>query len=109
MEKLTNYEPHTDSRKSFYGKAQEMIRENGDRLLFSYGTPILKITADDKLYLTKYYKYSLTTLRHAVDFVKHYKKSFLNAKSYTMAEFLEINGNIVENRDRLNNGELLGF
>jgi hypothetical protein len=36
MEILHNYEPRFDGRKSFYGKAQELERENGDKILFSY-------------------------------------------------------------------------
>ena len=90
MDRFTNYEPHTDARKSFYGKAQEVTRENGDRRLLSYGTPILKITADDELYLTSKYDYSKTTLRHACDFVEHYKKDLKQIGKNT-AEFLRLN------------------
>ena len=90
MENLYNYEPRFDSRKSFYWKAQEIERENGDKILLSYGTPILKITAKDELFLTSYYNYSLTTLRHALDFVKNYKKDYTNGGK-SIADFLRLN------------------
>ena len=96
MENIYNYEPRFDRRKSFYGKAQEIERENGDRILLSYWTPILKITADDKLYYTSDYKYSMTTLRHAKDFILNYKKNYLNSDRYTNAQFIEINGSFTE-------------
>ena len=96
MANFTNYEPHTDARKSFYGKAQELEKENGERWLFSYWTPILKITADDRLLYTKWATYSRTTARHVMDFIKHYKKFYLD-KNYKTADFLKINGELVEN------------
>ena len=109
MAPIYDYEPRFDSRKSFYGKAQEMERENGDKILFSYWTPILKITADDKLYLTSYYNYSDTTLRHAVDFVKNYKKDYHNL-GHNRADFLRLNAEaVITNWDRLNNGDLINF
>lgn len=97
METIYNYEPRYDRRKSFYGKAQEIERANGDKILLSYWTPILKITADDKLYYTSYYDYSVTTLRHAKDFILNYKRNFLNSERYTNAQFIQINGELAEN------------
>lgn len=99
METIYNYEPRYDKRASFYGKAQEIDRANGDKILLSYGTPILKITSDDKMYYTSDYKYSQTTLRHAKDFVLNYKANYLNADRYTNAQFIEINGQLVESLD----------
>jgi len=42
MNKPTVYElTPTNGRKSFWGKATVMVHENGDKTLFSYGTPIM--------------------------------------------------------------------
>ena len=74
-------EPKHDARKSFYGKA-EVVEEDGDKVLYSYGTKVAKITKDNKVELlsgslpeTRGYKvmlwcYSPTTLRHVKEFLK---------------------------------------
>lgn len=57
----------TDGRKSFYGKALVDVRENGDKVLYSYGTPIVRLT---KGKLEKiWYGYSATTMRHINSFL----------------------------------------
>lgn len=90
METLHNYEPRFDGRKSFYGKAQELERENGDKILFSYWRPILKIDKNDQLFLTWYYNRSQTTRRHALDFVLNYKKNYKRG-GHNTADFLKLN------------------
>lgn len=74
-------DPQYDSRDSFYGKA-EVVEEDGDKVLYSYGTKVAKITKDNKVELlsgslpeTRGYKvmlwcYSPTTLRHVKEFLK---------------------------------------
>ena len=58
----------TDGRKSFYGKAIVDVRENGDKVLYSYGTPIVRLTAKGKLEKI-WYGYSATTMRHINSFL----------------------------------------
>lgn len=96
MEKLHNFEPMFDRRKSFYGKAQELETENGDKILYSYWTPVLKITADDHLFYTKEATYSITTSRHSREFARRYLKTCIDDYNNTTAQFLEINGRLVE-------------
>lgn len=53
----------TDGRKSFYGKAIVDVKDNGDKVLYSYNTPILRLTAKGEL--EKIWNgYSATTMRH---------------------------------------------
>ena len=66
--------PEFDSRKSFYGKAKVDVRPDGTQILYSYGTPVCKITKDgDVTLLRKGYlgwASSQTTLRHVKEFLK---------------------------------------
>lgn len=69
---LVELEPVYDSRKSFYGKAQVMIKK--DKLeLYSYSTLVAEIEREDnkcKVFLDgEGGLYSPTTLRHIKDFL----------------------------------------
>ena len=63
-----------DSRKSFYGKAKVDVRPDGTQILYSYGTPVCKITKDGDVTLLKKgylgWASSQTTLRHVKEFLK---------------------------------------
>lgn len=54
-------------RKSFYGKAQVYVSEDGTRTLYSYGTPIIRKSADGTL-SRLWDGWSLTTGRHIAEF-----------------------------------------
>ena len=60
--------PKFDSRKSFYGKAT-VDDEGGAKTLYSYNTPVARVT-DGKLELLPKWNYSQTTRRHVADFVR---------------------------------------
>ena len=66
--------PEHDSRKSFYGKAKVDVRPDGTQILYSYGTPVCKITKDGKATLLRKgylgWASSQTTLRHVKEFLK---------------------------------------
>ena len=64
-----------NGRKSFYGKAQVLFDDNGDRILFSYDTKIMKITAAGEM-VRFWQGWSATTGRHIAAF------SGLNKKQY---------------------------
>jgi len=55
------------TQKSFGGKAVVREYENGDKILFSYLTPVLKQTKDGKL-IRLWEGYSATTGRHVEAF-----------------------------------------
>lgn len=87
--------PRFDSRKSFYGKAKVDVLDDGTEVLYSYGTPVCKITKDGKVTLLRRgylgWSSSQTTLRHVKDFLKQHgidvasKKEL--AKKYPTEEF----------------------
>jgi hypothetical protein len=60
-------EPKGGSQKSFGGKAIVEEYENGDRILLSYLTPVLKQTKDGKL-IRLWDGYSATTGKHVKAF-----------------------------------------
>ncbi len=60
-------EPKGLSQKSFGGKAIVEEYENGDKVLLSYLTPVLKKTKDGKL-IRLWDGYSATTARHVKAF-----------------------------------------
>lgn len=66
--------PEFDGRKSFYGKAKVDVRPDGTQILYSYGTPVCKITKDGEVTLLKKgylgWASSQTTLRHVKEFLK---------------------------------------
>ena len=66
-------ETRYDSRKSFYGKAKVDEREDGSKVLYSYGTPVVGIKDGKATLLNRgYYGWSSssTTLRHVKDFLQ---------------------------------------
>lgn len=66
-----------NGRKSFYGKAKVEIEDNGDEVLYSYNTPIIRKATDGTL--TRLYKYepSMTTSTHIKSFCGLDKKKFM--------------------------------
>lgn len=60
--------PQYDSRQSFYGKARVDYRGN-EKTLYSYNTPVARITGD-KVELLPKWDWSQTTLRHVKEFLK---------------------------------------
>lgn len=66
----------TNGRKSFYGKAKVQIEDNGDQVLYSYNTPILRKAKDGKLTRLYLYKPSMTTSTHIKSFCGLSKKEF---------------------------------
>lgn len=66
----------TNGRKSFYGKARVLIEDDGTRILYSYGTKIMKKTPNGALF--RYYDdWSQTTGAHIKAFCGLDKKQFL--------------------------------
>jgi len=62
-------------RKSFYGKAYVEKKDNGDRVLISYGTPVLKKDANGRLHRL-WWNWSATTGRHIAAFAGIGKKEW---------------------------------
>ena len=75
-------------RKSFYGKAKVAILDNGDEILFSYGTPIIYKDLDKGKAYRLWDGWSATTGRHITAFIG------LNKKAYQALEYrkMEIEG-----------------
>ena len=66
-------DPKFDHRKSFYGKARVLEKDDGTKVLYSYGTPVVRIRNGEATLLTKGYlgwSSSPTTLRHVKDFLQ---------------------------------------
>ena len=66
-----------NGRQSFYGKAIVEVEDNGDEILYSYNTPIMKRTSDGKL-IRFYDGWSMTTGNHIRAFSGLNKHQFLN-------------------------------
>lgn len=75
-ESCVMYELHpTDARKSFYGKA--LVQEDhGNKILFSYGTPIIKKDINGRLTRLYFGEWTLTTGRHVAAFCGLNKSEF---------------------------------
>ena len=67
----------TNGRKSFYGKAQVVVDEDGVETLKSYGTDILKRYSDGRLKRV-HDGWTLTTGNHIRSFCGLDKKEFLS-------------------------------
>ena len=67
----------TNGRKSFYGKAQVGIDDDGTETLFSYGTPIMKRGKDGTLARLYDGEPSMTTCTHIKSFCGLDKRGFL--------------------------------
>lgn len=63
--------PCLDSRKSFYGKAHVIERNNGEKLLQSYETIVCKIDCQGNV-IRLWSGYSATTMRHVNSFLSFY-------------------------------------
>lgn len=72
---VVKLEPEYDSRKSFYGKANVVIKDDGTEILYSYHTPVCAIKDGKATLLRKGYlgwSSSPTTLRHVKEFLKQH-------------------------------------
>lgn len=68
---LYGLQPEHDSRNSFYNKATVDINdETGEKTLYSYNTPVVKITKEKEVELLPKWDSSATTLRHVKEFLK---------------------------------------
>lgn len=68
---LYDLQPEHDSRSSFYNKAIVDIDNNtGDKTLYSYHTPVAKISKSGELELLPKWNSSNTTLRHVKEFLR---------------------------------------
>ena len=65
-----------NGRKSFYGKAQVMVDDNGDETLLSYCTPIMRVNKNGMV--TRLYdgELSMTTATHLKSFCGMTKADF---------------------------------
>ena len=59
----------TDGRKSFYGKAAVLEKDNGEKVLQSYNTEVCKITSNGE-FVRLWSGYSATTMRHVNSFLQ---------------------------------------
>lgn len=66
----------TDERKSFYGKAQVIVEDDGTETLYSYGTAIIKRTAAGEL-VKLWDGWTATTGRHIKAFCGLNKAAFM--------------------------------
>ena len=66
--KIYELEP-TYGRKSFYGKAKVIEKDNGETVLLSYNTEVCKITESGE-FIRLWGGYSATTMRHVNSFVQ---------------------------------------
>lgn len=60
-----------DSHKSFYGKAQIAVADDGTETLYSYNTPVIK-KRGNKITLGDYALCSNTTLRHCKEALRQW-------------------------------------
>lgn len=68
---LYGLQPEYDNRSSFYNKAIVDIDNNtGDKTLYSYHTPVAKISKSGELELLPKWNSSNTTLRHVKEFLR---------------------------------------
>lgn len=71
-ERIFELSPQYDSRKSFYGKAKVLQKENGDLVLHSYDTPVATIR-NGKRVPEEEYRASQTTNRHIKEFYRQFE------------------------------------
>ena len=65
--KIYELQPN-NSRKSFYGKAKVIEKDNGEKVLMSYDTEVCKITKSGE-FVRLWDGYSATTMRHVNSFL----------------------------------------
>lgn len=58
-----------DSHKSFYGKAKVEKRDDGSKVLYSYGTPVCGLTVSGRFFRA-WGGYSATTMHHVNSFLE---------------------------------------
>ena len=58
-----------DRRKSFYGKAKVIEKDNGETVLLSYDTEVCKINTNGE-FIRLWNGYSVTTMRHINSFLR---------------------------------------
>lgn len=58
-----------DSHKSFYGKARVKVLDDGSKVLYSYGTPVCKLSVSGRVF-RMWGGYSATTMRHVNSFLE---------------------------------------
>lgn len=63
--------PTMDNRKSFYGKAKVIEKDNGEKVLQSYNTEVCKITEGGE-FVRLWSGYSATTMRHVNSFLQFF-------------------------------------
>ena len=109
MKKMKIFElSPTDSRQSFYGKAQ-VIEKNGVKYLQSYNTIVCKIGRNGKFYRF-WDDYSATTIRHVNSFLDLYgidgggKSWWMNQKVYKSDFPQQAKNEIVTSWGTLKNG-----
>lgn len=61
----------TDGRKSFYGKAVVIVKDNGEKVLLSHNTEVCKITSGGE-FVRMWSGYSVTTMRHVNSFLNFF-------------------------------------
>lgn len=71
-ERIFELSPQYDSRKSFYGKAKVVVKDNGDYVLYSYDTPVATVR-NGKRVPEEEYKASQTTNRHIKEFYRQFE------------------------------------
>lgn len=64
----------TDGRKSFYGKATVIEKDNGEKVLQSYNTEVCKINNNGE-FVRLWSGYSATTMRHVNSFLNLFNLS----------------------------------
>ena len=97
MSEGSRYElsPQYDARKSFYGKAHVVTDDDGSQILYSYDTPVCKITNKGDVELLSMWDSSQTTLRHVKEFLQ---QNGFSAGS--KAQIAKMYGRAVESRRR---------
>lgn len=65
--KMYELQPN-DSRKSFYGKARVIEKDNGEKVLQSYNTEVCKVMSGGQ-FVRLWSGYSATTMRHVNSFL----------------------------------------
>ena len=63
--------PCFDNRKSFYGKAKVIEKDNGEKVLQSYNTEVCKIGSNGE-FVRLWGGYSVTTMRHVNSFLSFF-------------------------------------
>lgn len=87
-ERIFELSPQYDSRKSFYGKATVLQKENGDLVLHSYGTPVATIR-NGKRVPEEEYKASQTTNRHIKEFYRQFEDASTDISCQTVTAATE--------------------